>query len=105
MIVNNEVVGGAYVFVSSNTNSLNIDRIFILQEYRNQHYASDLLTYINDHKSIFEDYSGIEIHKGFVEPQDDDLISFYKKNGYRGPNSFNIMSKSLNYYSENNKHK
>ena len=63
VILDNKTIGGSYVYISPNTNSLYIDRIFILQEYRNNNYASKLLNYILSNKEFFEDYYNREIKK------------------------------------------
>ena len=93
----NNVIGGAYVYISPNTYSLNIDRVFILEEYRHNKYASDLLNYILKNKKIFEDIYDTKINKSIVEPSSEGLIDFYKLNGYHGPNAMGIMYKMLDY--------
>ena len=95
--VDNNVVGGAYVYISPNTYSLNIDRLFILEEYRHNNYASLLLDYILKNKKIFEDIYGIKVNKSIVEPSSVSLIEFYKLNGYKGPNVIGNMTKTINY--------
>lgn len=45
-IIDGKIIGGCYVYISPNTYSLNIDRIFILDEYRHNNYASELLEYV-----------------------------------------------------------
>ena len=95
VILDNKTIGGSYVYISPNTNSLYIDRIFILQEYRNNNYASKLLNYILSNKEFFEDYYNREVTCSMVEPSSNELIEFYKKNGYKGPNVLGNMTKEL----------
>jgi len=90
-LLDGTVIGGAYVYISRLTKSLNIDRIFIEEEYRNHNYASQLLEYIIQQKDYFEHYYDMEVDKSFVEPINDELIAFYQKNGYHSPNSLGQM--------------
>lgn len=97
LLLDNIIIGGAYVYVSPNTYSLVIERIFIIEEYRHNKYASKLLEYILNNKNYFEEYYDIEINSSRVEPSNDELIKFYKENGYKGPNILNEMIRHLDY--------
>ena len=95
-VLDGVAIGGAYVYISRLTRSLNIDRIFIDEEYRNHNYASQLLEYIIQQKDYFEHYYDMEVDKSFVEPISDELFAFYQKNGYRSPNSLGQMVRVIN---------
>ena len=97
VLLDGTVIGGCYVYISPNTSSLNIDRIFILDEYRHHQYASQLLNYVLSHKREFEDIYQMKVTTSIVEPSSDELIAFYKLNGYRGPNVIGSMTKALDY--------
>lgn len=90
-VLDGTVIGGAYVYISRLTKTLNVDRIFIDEESRNHNYASQLLEYIIQQKDYFEHYYDMEVEKSLVEPIGDELIAFYQKNGYRRPNSLGQM--------------
>ena len=101
-ILDGKTIGGCYVYISPNTYSLNIDRIFILDEYRYNNYASELLEFVLDNKSYFEDYYNLRVDRSIVEPSDDDLIEFYRKNGYNGPGVIGNMTRFLEYEKKDN---
>ena len=105
VLLDQTVIGGCYVYISPNTHSLNIDRIFILDEYRHHQYASQLLEYVLSHKREFEDIYQMKVTTSIVEPSSDELIKFYKLNGYRGPNVIGGMTKALEYEDTDSKHK
>ena len=102
-MLDGKIIGGCYVYISPITYSLNINRLFILDEYRNNNYASELLEYVLDNKSYFEDYYNIKVNRSIVEPYNDDLIEFYKKNGYSDPGIIGNMTKYLEDEINNNK--
>ena len=97
MIVNNNVVGGAYLFISPNTHSITIERIFILDKYQHNGFASLLLEHILSLKELFEDKYNMIINCSIAEPSNDELIKFYKQNGYKGPNAIGTMKRYLDY--------
>ena len=101
VLYDNKIIGGAYLYISSNTKTLNISKIFILQEFRNNNYASKLLDYIFNNINYFEEYYNIEANSSLVEPDNIDLIEFYKKNGYREPNRIGIMRRPIYHYYSN----
>ena len=102
-IIDEKPIGGCYVYISPNTYSLNIDRIFMLEEYRHNNYASELLEYVLNNKSYFEDYYNLKVDRSIVEPSNDDLIKFYRENGYSGPGIIGNMTRILEYEKNNNK--
>lgn len=103
VILDNKIIGGAYVYISPNNYTLNIAKIFILQEYRKNNYASKLLDYIFDNINYLEEKYNINTNASLVEPDNEELIEFYKKNGYREPNSIGIMRRPI-YHHYSNKH-
>ena len=81
----NKLVGAIYV--SDSLNSLYIEQLFILKEYRNRLFGTNLMNYVIDNKEIFEKYFNKRFIFSRLESRNKD--NFYNKVGYR--QEHNIM--------------
>ena len=76
LYLDKKLIGGALTSVNKNT--LFINRLFIDKKNRSKGYGSLLLKYIENRKSLFEDYYCTEINEILAEPIQSSLNLFYK---------------------------
>ena len=94
--LNDEIIGGAYI--SSSFNSLYIEQIFIRNDYQRSelHVGYNLMKFILNNKIEFEKIFKKDFYYSKLEPNSNEVESFYNKLGYvKEDNIFGTMKKRI----------